>query len=146
MLLWFVGTALAMVWFVFRDANFPFAAVAFGALLPDVLGLIPRAVAPTHSIVVVVAYLALAMAVTIGRRAVRKKLLAVAFGLFIHLVADFVFATDELFWWPLGGVSVQQTTIPTFERALAVNIGLEVLGAILLLWFLRRLAVAREVR
>jgi hypothetical protein len=146
MLLWFLGVALAMVWFVFRDAQFPFGAVAVGALIPDALGLIPGAVAPTHSIVVVVAYLALAMAVTIGRRAKRKKLLAIAFGLFMHLVADFVFTTDELFWWPLGGVSVPQTRIPTFERALAVNIGLEVLGAMLLVWFLRRLAVAREVR
>jgi hypothetical protein len=146
MLLWFVGTALAMVWFVFRDAHFPFAAVAIGALLPDLIGLVPGAVAPTHSIVVVVSYLALAMILTIGRRALRKRLLAVAFGLFMHLVADFVFASDELFWWPLGGVSIEQSEIPTLERALAVNVGLEVLGTILLVWFLRRLAVAREVR
>lgn len=146
MLLWFVGTALAMVWFVFRDAFFPFGAVALGAVLPDVLGLIPGVVAPTHSIVVVVGYLALVMVVTVGRRALRKRLLAVAFGLFMHLVADFVFTTDELFWWPLGGVSITQSRIPTLERTLVINMGLEVLGALLLVWFLRRLAVARGVR
>ena len=146
MLLWFLGTALALVWFVFRDPGFPFGGVAIGAILPDVLGLLPGGVAPTHSIVVVIAYLGLAMALTIGRRTLRKKSLAVAFGLFIHLVADFVFTNDKLFWWPLGGFSIGPMSIPTFERPLVVNLGLEVVGVILLWWFFRRLAVARGVR
>lgn len=146
MFLWFIGAALAMVWFVFRDAHFPFAWVAIGAVLPDALGLLPGAVAPVHSIVVVVAYLAVAMLFTIGRRPVRKKALALAFGLFMHLVADFVFAETRLFWWPLGGLDVESTRLPTFDRPLGVNLVLEVVGVVLLVWFLRRLAVARQVR
>jgi len=146
MIVWFIGAALAMVWFVFRDAYFPFLWVAVGAILPDVIGLAPGAVAPLHSIVSVVAYLALAMLFTIGRRPVRKKALALAFGLFMHLVADFVFAETRLFWWPLGGTDVDAARLPTFDRPLAVNLLLEVVGVGLLLWFLRRLAVARQVR
>jgi len=146
MFLWFIGAALAMVWFVFRDAYFPFAWVAIGAVLPDVLGLLPGAIAPVHSIVVVVAYLTVAMLFTIGRRPVRKKALALAFGLFMHLVADFVFAETRLFWWPLGGLDVEATRLPTFDRPLAVNLLLEVVGVALVVWFLRRLAVARQVR
>ena len=146
MLLWFVGVALAMVWFVFRDAYFPFLWVAIGAVLPDVVGLVPGAVAPVHSVVVVVAYLSLAMLSTIGRRPLRKKALALAFGLFMHLVADFVFTQTNLFWWPLGGFDVGTSRLPTFHRPLAANLSLEVLGALLLVWFLRRLAVARHVR
>jgi len=146
MFLWFIGAALAMVWFVFRDAYFPFAWVAIGAVLPDVLGLLPGAIAPVHSIVVVVAYLTVAMLFTIGRRPVRKKALALAFGLFMHLVADFVFAETRLFWWPLGGLDVEATRLLTFDRPLGVNLVLEVVGVALLVWFLRRLAVARQVR
>ena len=146
MLLWFIGSALAMVWFVFRDAHFPFVWVALGAVLPDVIGVVPGAVKPTHSIVSVVGYLTLAMLLTIGRRARRKKALALAFGLFMHLVADFVFTKTKLFWWPLGGTSVDATRIPTLDRPLLANLALEALGVLLLLWFLRRLAVARRVR
>lgn len=146
MLLWFVGVALAMVWFVFRDSHFPFGWVALGAVIPDVIGVLPGAVAPTHSVVMVVGYLTLVMLLTIGRRARRKKALALAFGLFMHLVADFVFADTKLFWWPLGGTNVDATRIPTLDRSVVANLALEALGAVLLLWFLRRLAVARQVR
>ncbi len=146
MLLWFIGSALAMVWFVFRDARFPFVWVALGAVLSDVIGVVPGAVAPTHSVVSVVGYLTVAMLLTIGRRSHRKKALALAFGLFMHLVADFVFTDTSLFWWPLGGTNVDATRIPTLDRPLAANLALEALGVVLLVWFLRRLAVARQVR
>lgn len=146
MLLWFIGSALAMVWFVFRDAHFPFVWMALGAVLPDVIGVVPGAVAPTHSVVSVVGYLTVAMLLTIGRRSHRKKALALAFGLFMHLVADFVFTNTSLFWWPLGGTNVDATRIPTLDRPLAANLALEALGVVLLVWFLRRLAVARQVR
>ena len=146
MLLWFIGSALAMVWFVFRDAHFPFVWMALGAVLPDVIGVVPGAVAPTHSVVTVVGYLTVAMLLTIGRRSHRKKALALAFGLFMHLVADFVFTDTSLFWWPLGGTNVDATRIPTLDRPLAANLALEALGVVLLVWFLRRLAVARQVR
>ncbi len=146
MLLWFIGVSLAMVWFVFRDAHFPFAWVALGAVLPDLIGLLPGTVAPAHSIVLVVGYLTIVMLLTIGRRQLRKKALAVAFGLFMHLVADFVFTNTQLFWWPLGGTDLDVTRLPTLDRPLRANLALEFAGAVLLVWFLRRLAVARQVR
>lgn len=146
MLLWFIGVSLAMVWFVFRDAQFPFAWVALGAVLPDLIGLLPGAIAPVHSIVLVVGYLTIVMLLTIGRRQLRKKALAVAFGLFMHLVADFVFTNTQLFWWPLGGTDLDVTRLPTLDRPLLANLALEFAGAVLLVWFLRRLAVARQVR
>lgn len=146
MLLWFIGVSLAMVWFVFRDAHFPFAWVALGAVLPDLIGLLPGTVAPAHSIVLVVGYLTIVMLLTIGRRQLRKKALAVAFGLFMHLVADFVFTNTQMFWWPLGGTDLDVTRLPTLDRPLLANFALEFAGAVLLVWFLRRLAVARQVR
>ena len=35
MLLWFLGTGIATVWFVFRDPRFDYRVLALGLLLPD---------------------------------------------------------------------------------------------------------------
>ncbi|MFM9138528.1 MAG: hypothetical protein ACKOQZ_10470, partial [Actinomycetota bacterium] len=100
MLLWFVGTSVATVWIVFRDPSFRFRLVVLGALIPDVVdGLTGWRIA--HSVVSVVAAMAIVMLATYGRRPVRKTWLAVVIGLFLHLVFDFAFASNELFWWPL---------------------------------------------
>jgi hypothetical protein len=66
--------------------------------------------------------------------------------MFLHLVFDGVFAETEVFWWPLGGIDVGESTLPSFERSWQINVALEVVGAALVLWFLRQLAVARGSR
>lgn len=146
MLLWFVGTSLAAVWFVFRDPRFAFGWVVAGALLPDVVEGALRRVGPLHSVVTVVVLMGVVMLSTIGNRARRKKWLALTIGMFLHLVFDGVFAETNVFWWPLAGVDLGGDAIPSVERTWPVNAVLEVLGAVLLLWFLRQLAVARGAR
>ena len=146
MLLWFVGASLAAVWFVFRDPRFAFGWVVVGALLPDVVEGLTGGVGPLHSVVTVVALLGVVMLATIGNRARRKKWLALTIGMFLHLVFDGVFADTTVFWWPLGGLDLGGAAIPSIERTWQTNLVLEVIGAGLLLWFLRRLAVARGVR
>jgi hypothetical protein len=145
-LLWFLGASLAAVWFVFRDPRFSFGWVVAGALLPDVIeGALGR-VGPLHSVVTVVALMGVVMLATIGNRSRRKKLLALTIGMFLHLVFDGVFAETDVFWWPLAGVDLGGDTIPSVERTWPVNVALEALGAVLLLWFLRQLAIARGAR
>lgn len=146
MLLWFVGASLAAVWFVFRDPRFAFGWVVAGALLPDVVEGLTGGVGPLHSVVTVVALLGVVMLATIGNRARRKKWLALTIGMFLHLVFDGVFANTTVFWWPLGGLDLGGAAIPSIERTWQTNLVLEVIGAGLVLWFLRRLAVARGVR
>lgn len=133
MLLWFVGTSVAAVWFVFRDPQFNFRLVVVGALIPDIIDGIGGGAGPLHSVVTVIALLAVVMLVTTGRRPVRKPLLAVIIGLFMHLVFDGAFANTSMFWWPLGGFATYEQALPSVDRGW-INIGLELVGIGLILW------------
>ncbi|MCX6513846.1 MAG: hypothetical protein NTW88_03105 [Actinobacteria bacterium] len=112
MLLWFVGTSIAAVWFVFRDPQFNFRLVVVGALIPDIIDGIGGGAGPMHSVVTVIALLAIVMLITTGRRPVRKPLLALIIGLFMHLVFDGAFANTSMFWWPLGGFATYEQALP----------------------------------
>jgi len=133
MLLWFVGTSVAAVWFVFRDPQFNFRLVVVGALIPDVIDGIGGGAGPLHSVVTVIALLAVVMLITTGRRPVRKPLLAVIIGLFMHLVFDGAFANTSMFWWPLGGFETYEQALPSVDRGW-INVGLELVGVGLILW------------
>ena len=133
MLLWFVGTSVAAVWFVFRDPQFNFRLVVVGALIPDIIDGIGGGAGPLHSVVTVIALLTVVMLITTGRRPVRKPLLAVIIGLFMHLVFDGAFANTSMFWWPLGGFETYEQALPSIDRGW-INIGLELVGVGLILW------------
>ena len=133
MLVWFVGTSIAAVWFVFRDPNFNYRLVVAGALLPDVIDGIGGGAGPLHSLISVVAIMVVAMLATIGRRVLRKKLLALIIGMFLHLVFDGAFANTSMFWWPLGGFSTYGQALPSIERGW-INVALELVGVGLILW------------
>lgn len=133
MLLWFVGTSVAAVWFVFRDPQFNFRLVVVGALIPDIIDGIWGGAGPLHSVVTVIALLAVVMLITTGRRPIRKPLLAVIIGLFMHLVFDGAFANTSMFWWPLGGFATYEQALPSIDRGW-INIGLELVGIGLIAW------------
>jgi len=133
MLLWFVGTSVAAVWFVFRDPQFNYRLVVVGALIPDIIDGIGGGAGPLHSVVTVIALLAVVMLITTGRRPVRKPLLAVIIGLFMHLVFDGAFANTSMFWWPLGGFATYEQALPSVDRGW-INIGLELVGVGLIIW------------
>jgi hypothetical protein len=84
-------------------------------------------------VVTVIALLAVVMLITTGRRPVRKPLLAVIIGLFMHLVFDGAFANTSMFWWPLGGIATYQQALPSIDRGW-INVGLELVGVGLILW------------
>ena len=133
MLLWFVGTSVAAVWFVFRDPQFNFRLVVVGALIPDIIDGIGGGVGPLHSLISVVAIMVVAMLATIGRRVLRKKVLAVIIGLFLHLVFDGAFTNTSMFWWPLGGFATYEQALPSIDRGW-INVGLELVGVVLIIW------------
>jgi hypothetical protein len=120
-LLWFVGTSIASVWSVFRDPKFAYRWVIAGALVP------------VFSVVTVVGVLVGVMLLTIGKKAVRKNLLALTIGLFLHLVFDGAFLDTKMFWWPLAGLSLDGYAIPLMERGL-LNIPFELAGIALIFW------------
>ena len=143
MLLWFVGVSWFAVWMVFRDPRFPFAAVAAGALLPDAVGLAVGRAAPSHSAVVVSVAMLAAVLGTMGRRNVRKLLIAGAIGSLLHIVFDFSAGDAEVFWWPVSGASLPDRPIPSLDRPLAVNLALEVAGVLLIRWVSSQRRAAR---
>jgi hypothetical protein len=128
---WFVGTAMAAAWLVFRDPRFPFVPLAIGALVPDVVDIALGRIGPLHSAVVLFAAMVVVMLATIGRRPLRRVLLAGTMGALLHLVFDGAFAETEAFWWPLLGSPPEGTRVPSLERALALNLGLEAVGVAL---------------
>lgn len=131
MLLWFVGTSMAAAWLVFRDPRFPYLPLTVGALLPDVVEVPLGRIGPLHSAVVVFAVMLVVMLATIGRRSLRRVLLAGTMGVLLHLVFDGAFAETEAFWWPLLGSPPEGTSVPSMQRSLPVNLGLEVIGGAL---------------
>ena len=137
MLLWFAVPTMLAVFAIFRDPSVDYRLVALGALLPDVIdGVIARRMAWAHSVIVVVGVLFALMLVTIGRRPLRKRLLAVPIGMFGHLVLDGAWLTTKAFWWPVtAGVS---GPIPVVNRGIAVGLVLEALGAGALRYFVKR--------
>ncbi|MEO1062190.1 MAG: hypothetical protein AAFZ07_12285 [Actinomycetota bacterium] len=134
MVLWLAGSSLVAMWLVFRDPAIDHRVVVAGALLPLVVdGIIGR---PTvlHTLLGSVLLLGLVMALTVGRRAARRRWLGLPIGTFLSLVVGGVWADRELFWWPVDGFSFEDRTLPLLDRPLAVIVGLEVLGALAVLW------------
>jgi hypothetical protein len=121
MFFWFIGTAVASVWSVFRDPKFAYRWVIVGALIP------------VFSVVTVVGVLTAVMLLTIGRKAVRKNYLALTIGLFMHLVFDGAFLNTKMFWWPLAGFTTNGYSMPLIERGL-LKIPFEIVGVALILW------------
>lgn len=144
MLLWFVGTAVLSVWYVFRDVRFDFRLLALGSLLPDVIDLPSGQARWAHSLITSVGVLVGVMLATVGRRMWRKRLLAVPIGMLMHLVWDGAFSTTKVFWWPFTG-SWGDVRLPSLQRGWW-NVALEAAGAAMLAWAWRRFGLADPAR
>ncbi len=145
MLLWFLGTALVSVWYVFTDPRFDYRLLLLGALLPDIIDVPSGQARWAHSLTVAVGALTLVMIVTAGRKPIRRLLLGLPIGMLLHLVFDGAFASTEVFWWPFSR-SWGDVQVPSLERDLWLNVLLEVAGAALLVWTYRRFALADRAR
>ena len=135
MILWFAGTSLLAVWLVFRDPAIDHRLVVAGALLPDVVDGVTGGPWVLHSLLGSVALLALVMGATMRRRLLRRRLIALPIGTFLHLVFDAAWNDTDTFWWPFTG-AFGDGALPTFERGL-VSLALEVAGAAILVWLYR---------
>lgn len=145
MFFWFAVPSVLAVFAIFRDASLDYRLVAVGALLPDLIdGVVFRRMAWLHSVVVVVALLFAVMGATVGRRVLRKRLLALPIGMFGHLVLDGAWLTKEAFWWPL--ISGADHRIPSLDRPIAVLVVFELIGLIGLLYFVRRMKLDSSAR
>jgi hypothetical protein len=135
MFLWFVGTAIATVWFVFRDPRFDYRLLVVGSVLPLADALFGGA-RVMHTLVFSLALLVVVMLVTIGHRTARRLCLGVAIGTLLHLVFDGAWTDADLFWWPFSGRSFDDARLPEAARGWW-NVPLELAGFAILLWVWR---------
>jgi hypothetical protein len=137
-ILWFAGVAVVAVWVIFRDPAIDHRLVVAGAVLPDaadaLLGFSGLAGPwPAHTLLASAGLLTGIMVGTRGRRRLRRRLLAVPIGSFLHLVLDAAWADTQVFWWPVFGFDPGHQVLPTVERGW-VNLPLEVAGLAALAW------------
>ncbi len=136
MLLWFLGTALLSVWYVFSDPGFDYRLLLLGSLLPDLIDVPFGQARWAHSLTVAVGALALVMLVTAGRRPIRRLLLGLPIGMLLHLVWDGAFASTTVFWWPFSG-DWGDVTVPSLDRPV-LGVVMELAGAAMLWWAWKR--------
>jgi membrane-bound metal-dependent hydrolase YbcI (DUF457 family) len=136
MILWFAGTSFLAVWLVFRDPAIDHRLVMAGALLPDVVDGATGGPWVLHSVFGSVVLLGVVMLTTVRRRRLRRQLIAVPIGTFLHLVFDGAWTDTDTFWWPFSG-SFGDGLLPSLERGPVVVV-LEVVGLGILVWAYRR--------
>jgi hypothetical protein len=135
-LLWFAGMSVVLVHLVFTSPAVDYRLVALGSVLPviDIAFGGPRVL---HSVTGSVALMAIVMAATVGRRLLRRRLLGVPIGMFMHLVLDGVWADTHAFWWPFAGTAWSTSKVPEASRGGFVVV-LELAGAAAVWWSYRR--------
>lgn len=133
MLLWFAGGSFLAVWLVFRDPAIDHRLVMAGAVLPDLVDLASGGAWLGHTVIASVVLLCGIMLATRGRRLLRRQLLAVPIGTFLHLVLDAAWTDTETFWWPAFGLDLGDSRLPSLERG-PLNVVLEVVGLGILVW------------
>jgi hypothetical protein len=137
MLLWFAGMSFLAVWLVFRDPALDHRLVIAGSVLPDLVD------GPTggrwfaHTLLASVLLLAGVMLGTWHRRLLRRRLLALPIGTFLHLVLDGMWADRDRFWWPAFGTHLADRPLPSIERG-SVDVVLELAGLAVAVWAWRR--------
>jgi hypothetical protein len=142
-LLWFVGTSVVTISFVFRDPRFDHRLLVVGALLPPLVDVWSGGAWVMHSLTASVALLAVVMLATVGRRPLRRTLLGLPLGTMLHLVFTGAWADPRVFWWPFAGWSFDGAPLPIVARGWW-NVPLELVGALLVIWIWRRAGLASD--
>lgn len=145
MLLWFLGTVVVAVWFVFRDPAFDYRLLLVGAVLPAAVDGAFGGARVLHSVTFSIALLAALMLVTAGRKPIRKMLLGLPVGIMLHLVFTGAWTQTEVFWWPFFGFGFDDASHPVAERGWW-NVPLELVGLGLCWWVVQRAELRRADR
>lgn len=144
MVLWFAGLSWAAAWAVFKDPAVDYRLVVVGSLLP-LLDVLLGAPGPAHTLAGSVVLLAVTMLGTRHRRRLRRHLLALPIGTFLHLVLDGAWADRDVFWWPAFGVDLGGADLGELDRGW-LALPMEAVGAVALAWAWRRFRLAEPER
>jgi hypothetical protein len=143
--LWFAGVSFVFVWLVFRSPALDYRLVMLGSVLPLGEFLLggPRLL---HTLLAPVALMALVMLATQRQRLVQRRLISLPIGLMMHLVLDGIWTRTEVFWWPFFGLGFGEGGLPELGHPLVVIVGMELLGAVCLVWCWRQFDFADPSR
>ncbi len=144
MILWFAGLGVLITWEVFKSPALDYRLVVLGAVLPS-LEVVTGGPRVLHTLAGAVLALVVVMAITRHRRLLRRRLLGLPIGLFMHLVLDGAWTRKELFWWPAFGWSFGPGGMPELDRG-GLSLLMEVVGAAALLWCYQRFGLEDQRR
>lgn len=130
------GASFLAVWLVFRDPAIDHRLVMAGAILPDVVDGVTGGPWVLHSVLGSIVLLTVVMLGTVRRRLLRRQLIALPIGTFLHLVFDGAWTDTDSFWWPFSG-GFGDGALPSIERGWFALV-LEVAGVAILVWAYRR--------
>jgi hypothetical protein len=133
---WFIATACLSVWFVFRDDRFDYRFLILGVFLPDIVDVFTGGSWIMHTLLASVVAMVVIMLATKNKRPLRRRLLAIPIGMFLHLVFDGAFTSTDVFWWPFTGGSFDEP-LPVAQRW-GLNVVLEIVGLVGIVWLWRR--------
>lgn len=145
MVLWFAGTSVVLVWWVFRSPALDYRLVMLGSVLPltdAVLGG-PRLL---HTLALVAAVLVVVMLATRHRRLLRRQLIGLPIGMLMHLVLGGVWAVAEVFWWPAFGWSFGEGGVPALDRPAGLLVLFDLVGLAALVWAWRAFGMSDAAR
>jgi hypothetical protein len=134
-LLWFVGTAVVTIWFVFRDPRFDYRLLVVGSIAPPAIDVWSGGAGVLHSLSFSVGLMAVVMVATVGRRSLRRSLLGLPLGTLLHLVFTGAWTDTSTFWWPFSG-DVGDARLPIAARGWW-NVPLELAGLAIVAWIVR---------
>lgn len=131
MLIWFAALSVVLTWMVFQSPALDYRLVALGAIVPIVE--VPFGGGPLHSIAVASIILGVVMVTTQNKRLLRRRLLGIPIGLYLHLVLDGAFTDANTFWWPFMGLAFSPGQAPELARG-PLSILMEVIGIGVAVW------------
>ena len=135
MLVWFAAGSVVIVWAVFQSPAVDYRMVMVGSVLG--VAEAPFGAGFLETLAASCLVLALVMAGTVGRRLVRRRLLGIPIGMFLHLVLGGAWTVTSVFWWPFDGWALYDERSPIVARGLWAVV-LEIAGIALAVWAYRR--------
>jgi hypothetical protein len=144
---WFVGGSVVGVWSVLKDPAVDYRLVIVGALVPEVVDAPFGGLRYAHTLAAAVGLLVLVMLGTVGRRRLRRRLLALPIGMLVGIVLDGTWTSSQVFWWPFQGLSLAHAgRVPALAHPVALTAVEEVVGLVAVAWCWRRFELADRSR
>jgi hypothetical protein len=146
MVLWFAGGSWLLVWATFQDPAIDYRLVMAGALAPDAVDGVAGGARVLHTLAFSVGLLLVVMLGTRGRRATRRRLLALPIGTFLHLVLDGMWTHTHVFWWPAFGAGFGGAPLPSIAHPVALTLLEEAAGLSAVAWCVWRFGLRHPER